>query len=553
MLKSPEKLIAYFSKNDFDSTLKPGDQLIIRAIPQEIRNMGNPFEFDYRQMMLAKGIRYSVYLSGTNYAKTGKTIWRLNHKTEQIREHLISIIKQAIPEKKARSVISALTLGYRQELDPETIDYFTSTGAMHVLAVSGLHVGLIYYILGFLFGWLKQKKYGFLIYPVTIILLLWVYAALTGFSASVQRATVMFTFVIIGEILRRPVSIYNSLAASAFLLVLIKPSIIFEVGFQLSYSAVLGIVIIQPRLAAIFSIQNKFLKFIWDLFTVSLAAQLSTFPLGVYYFNQFPNFFWLSNFIVIPAATLLIWLAFIFFILSPLPLLANLAGKLLGATATLMIGLLKSISELPYALIEGIHISTIQLILIYGIIGSVLVYALTKYRNAFIIFLLLIIALQSTQIHTKYSTRNIRRIYIYNSENTLIHLINGRKNYVINYAAEPLSARETQLVQKVEENLYLDSPIFVNTLDNSEFESDDLIFSQGRIQFLHCSIFHPLAKKKQGWEPDLKTLVLNLRGTNSNQSETKTIFTGSSYLFEKQSHSELFSTGKSGAFAMDLR
>ena len=247
------------------------------------------------------------------YLKTGHQITHIRNLSEKVRDRLIAILNEALPNKEERSVVSALTLGYRTELAQDTLDYFASTGAMHVLSVSGLHVALIYMILGFLLAFLKRGKIGPIIFSVVMILFLWIYAFISGFSPPVQRATVMFTFVIIGNGIRRPVNIYNSLTASALFLILLNPNVLFDVGFQLSYLAILGIVLIQPVLYNILELTNPILKWTWSLFTVSVAAQLMTFPLGLFYFNQFPNLFWLSNFIVVPVTTFIMWFGIAFF------------------------------------------------------------------------------------------------------------------------------------------------------------------------------------------------------------------------------------------------
>ena len=302
-LAAPEKVVAYFSKVGFDSTITTGDQLIILAKSQEIRNAGNPFEFDYTSFMHRRQIWFSVYLNEGTYLKTGRQVIHLSNLAEKVRDRLVAMLAEVLPNKEERSVVLALTLGYRTEIDQDTLDYFASTGAMHVLSVSGLHVALIFMILGFLLSFLKRGKFGPIIFSAVMIIFLWIYAFISGFSPSVQRATVMFTFVIIGNSIRRPVNIYNSLTASALFLILLNPNVLFDVGFQLSYLAIFGIVLIQPVLFNIFELTNPILKWIWSLFTVSVAAQISTFPLGIFYFNQFSNVFWLSNFVVIPITT----------------------------------------------------------------------------------------------------------------------------------------------------------------------------------------------------------------------------------------------------------
>ena len=178
---------------------------------------------------------------------------------------------------------------------------------MHVLAVSGLHVGIIFFILNFLLTPLNRNKRLLKIKLFLLVGALWFYAFLTGLSPSVMRSCTMFSFIVVGENLNKRTNIYNTLAASAFLLMLINPLIIFGAGFQLSYIAVISIVFFQPRLAALVAVKNRILKYVWDLFTVSVAVQIGTAPISIFYFHQFPVYFWLSNFIVIPGAALILY------------------------------------------------------------------------------------------------------------------------------------------------------------------------------------------------------------------------------------------------------
>ncbi|MFY9153328.1 MAG: ComEC/Rec2 family competence protein [Prolixibacteraceae bacterium] len=553
ILAKPEKVIAYFSKTEFDSTINIGDQLVITTRPQEIKNRNNPFEFDYEKLMHKKGIWYSIYLTKDNYTKTKYHVNRPNYIPERIREKLIAILTSAIPEKTERSVISALTLGYRTELVPETIDYFTSTGSMHVLAVSGLHVGLIYLILGYLFRWLKYSKSGKIAFPAVILVLLWTYAAITGFSASVQRATIMFSFIIIGETIQRPVNIYNSLSASALVLMLLGPDVIFEVGFQLSYMAVFGIVLIQSRLTNLIQIRNKILNFFWNLFTVSVAAQMATFPLAIFYFNQFPNYFWISNFIVIPAATLLIWLAFAFFILSPVPVLSQILAQVLSSTTSLMLDIMKWISELPHAVIRGIITTSAQTFLIYGILISLLIFLLTKKKWWFSTGFILVIVLQSTFIYEKFKLVNQHHVYVYNSENRIIHCINGRKNYIILNDRDSISTAENQMIQAVLDHRKLDQPTILRHNKESRFNSGDLIISGNYIQFLDCSMTFSGMTPSKSNQSDLLTFKVQNPISNKKELISTTITGQSPYLTEKQKKFIDHATGASGAFSLHLR
>jgi competence protein ComEC len=481
-----EKVIAYFDKKNFDSTLTTGDRLIVIARLQPINNQGNPYEFNYQSMVHRRGIWYSVYLSRSCYLRIGKPVVDLSNWAEKFRDHLVEKLADVLHDKEERSVVSALTLGYRTELDQETLDYFASTGAMHVLSVSGLHVALLYMILGFLLGFLKRNKAGRTLFPIIMIFFLWFYAFISGFSPPVQRATVMFTFVIVGNELRRPVNIYNSLTASALLLILLDPNVVFDVGFQLSYLAIFGIVLIQPALFNLFELKNKILKWLWALFTVSIAAQLVTFPLGVYYFNQFPNFFWLSNFVVVPVTTVIMWATIVFFIVSPIQVLAGWTGLIIQKLTWVMLTSLKMLDAHPWAVTRGLVFSAAQLVFVFGIIFSLVIFFSEKRKTWLFAALIFSVLFWSETLFEKYKLLNKSYLLVYNSKSTIIHLINGRSNYVL--VNDSLKESEQKMIQKVVDHCRLNYPVVINRTKTRNAGFSDLHIDSKSIDFLNLRL-----------------------------------------------------------------
>lgn len=541
-LPKPEKVIAYFSKENFDATLNAGDQLILFTKPQAVKNMGNPFELDYRTMMHNKGIDFSIYLTAGSYRKTGLKRNRLSYWAEHVRDKLLVILTATKIKKEERAVVSALTLGYRAELDPETLDYFVNTGTIHVLSVSGLHVALIFFILSFIFSGINKGKFGTIIYPTLMILCLWIYAFITGFSPSVQRSTVMFTFVIIGSVLRRPVNIYNSLSASALVLILLDPNVLFDIGFQLSYLAVFGIVLLQPPLENLIQLKNKILKWVWFMLTVSLAAQFITFPLSILYFNQFPNLFWLSNYFVIPGTTLLIWLTFGFFLLSPISYISNLLAQIIQFVTNLMLVILKWMSELPHAVSEGIVFSPIQTWIIYGMIAAFAIYGFSKNKTWMFGGLTLLIFFQSSILWTKTGLFNQKAVYVYNSKSSLIQCINGRDTYVIKNGKYAITEQEINMIQNVCNHLELEKPQFVELMTINDFDTTDLKISDQSIRFLNCRInfTDQLKFKVQG--SDLLRFKTHNPALTQKEIISTTFPLNNSFLDEKQAFSINFST-----------
>lgn len=544
-----EKVIAYFSKDDFDSTITTGDQLVILTKPQRIRNSGNPFEIDYQSIMHQRNIWNSVYLTEGTYLKTGRHSNRLIYKAEQFRDKLIPMLTTVLPEREERSVVSALTLGYRSEIDQNTLDYFASTGAMHVLSVSGLHVALIYFILGFLLSFLKRGKTGTLIFYVVMILFLWIYAFITGFSPAVQRATVMFTFVIIGNSIRRPVNIYNSLTASALFLVLLNPDVIFDIGFQLSYLAVFGIVLIQPTLYNLLEITNPLLKWTWSLFTVSVAAQVITFPLGLFYFNQFPNLFWLSSFVVIPITTLIIWLTLAFFIFSPIHGLAMFIGMLIQKITWVMLVMLKTMDASPMAVSKGIVLNFVQVCLLFGCISGAIFFAYSKKKVWVFTTLSLFSLFQIVELQEKRKVLNQNIIIVYNTKDLMIHLISDRTNYLITKDYKNLSESEKITFKRVGYHLKLDETKVISLDSSNSVNQPDLIIQNNRLQFANSTINLSSSNNYSGYFDQIELIIYPERPNA--KPFAKTICIGNTGFGQKQG-AEIFKIKQKGAFYVHL-
>lgn len=472
-----QKVIAYFEKTNKFKNLEPGDYIIGTSYFKKITNIKDPYGFNYREFLENKGTYYSTYLSSQ---KTYTRKKEARYSLLKMRKHLINQLKQNINNNTVFQIVSALTLGYRNELKPEIRNYFISGGVMHVLAVSGLHVGMILLFLNFILSSLKKIRFGKYINSILLIAGIWGYAYLTGFSPSVQRASFMFTFIIIGENIRRPLSVYNSIAASAFFILIFHPGFLFNVGFQLSYMAVISIIFFYPLFRKLLSSKNKLIKWGEDLLCISIAAQIGTLPISIYYFHQFPIYFWISNFIVIPAAYIILGATFLFFIFSSITVIASYYTIIITFITKATVYILIQIEKLPFALIEGLYISTIQLILLLSLFLFIMLYIKKRHPSFFIICLLLICLIETDEFIQKSKIINQKKVLVYSPERHIVQLINGRKNYII-----------TDLETKPDKNIYkngnaalkLDPPIILNINTNKDFYTYDLQKRGKYIQF----------------------------------------------------------------------
>lgn len=328
--------------------LTPGQMILVFESPEVIPGPRNPSEFDYRDFLKRKGIFYRQFL-GNNFKIICTDNSQGGHWIVRFRNAIGNMLAKKIPHESSLQIANALLLGQKQSLDPLLQEAYVQAGVIHILAVSGLHVGIIYAIFLFLIKPLSLSKRQKNAYFLAVVGIIWLYAFLTGLSPSVVRSATMFSLVALGQMRDRKPSIYNVLAFSAILMITSNPTVMYEVGFQLSYIAVLGIVTIQPLIVRWWLPSNRILEYFWQLTAVSLAAQLATFPLSVYYFHVFPTYFLLANLLVLPLAFLIMQVGVPLMMLGWVPYL----GAGLGWGLSWLIQLQNKIAEWIYVLPGG--------------------------------------------------------------------------------------------------------------------------------------------------------------------------------------------------------
>ena len=364
-LESNLKTIAYLPKLKEVSQAKPGDILFFNGLPELMENEGNPFEFDYCGYLHHQNIGYRIFLKENQFGfLQGCSLMNLQRRALIFRQKLIETLYRSGIGREEVHLIASISFGARDDVDRETIQSFTNTGVIHVLAVSGMNVGLIYVILDSLLRFLKSWRLGSHLHLSIVLAGIWAYALITGMSPSILRAATMFSFVLIGTALRRNSNIFNSLTVSAFLLIAYDPSMMRDAGFQLSYAAVLAIVLIQPTVFGLIRIKNSIFNKIWELLSVTIAAQFGTLPFTLYYFHQFPVYFWLANLVVIPLVTLILYLSFVVLFFS---LLSGFVTKVLAFVLDLSVRLVlffvNFTAQLPQSVVRGLYPTIFQLCL----------------------------------------------------------------------------------------------------------------------------------------------------------------------------------------------
>lgn len=346
--------------------LVPGAVIHIKGAPRLIAPPANPSMFDYSEYMARKGIYFSHFIGKkfTLVSRPEKASWP--SVIIAWRQYLKEKIETHIKDYQAQQIASALLLGQKQDLDKGLREAYATAGAMHILAVSGLHVGIVYGFFFLLFRPTKMKGLKRATYLLGIVGVIWFYAILTGLSPSVLRSATMFTFICLAQMNSRNPSIFNPLALSALLLLVYDPFLIYAVGFQLSYVALLGILLFQPLIRKIWHPKTKGLRYLWDITSVGLAAQLTTFPLAVHYFHVFPTYFIFTNLLAIPAAFVIMSIGVPFLLFAAIPSMAQVLGWLLNYTIQFLNLGVFGLQKLPFARMDGLYMQLTEMILYWA-------------------------------------------------------------------------------------------------------------------------------------------------------------------------------------------
>jgi competence protein ComEC len=383
-------VLLYVSKKKDSVRFNFGDILLIRGTPVLISSPANPFEFDYKRYLSYKSIYHQQFLQQEDVHLISQTDTKgFLYYAAQARQKASSIVRKHVSGQQEQAIALALILGVNEGLDSDLQSAYSASGAMHVLSVSGLHVSILYLTILFLFKPIQSQKWSPWIMTCISIMLLWFYAFITGLSPSVLRAVTMFSFIALAKPFGKRTNMYNTLAASAFLILLFDPYLVMSVGLQLSYLAVIGIVYLQKPIYQLWETKNKIADWIWQITCVSIAAQIATFALGLFYFHQFPVYFLLSNIAVIPGSFIVLILGVFLLIVNWLSPIASITGHLLNFSIQLLNKSVFLVEDLPFSLINGVYLSPVQCaLLILLIIAFTLL--LEKKKFIYIIYASLI-------------------------------------------------------------------------------------------------------------------------------------------------------------------
>ncbi len=483
--KASGKVMLYFEKDSVVRSIRYGDQLIISTTLSSINPPMNPGEFNYKRYLSYR----RIYDQGFVKANGWKILSR-NHGNRlkafgiHLRETLMDILQKQNIKGKEYAVATAILLGYDGFLEPEQVKEFSGSGAMHILCVSGLHVGIIYFVLNSLLMFMDKNRKTKTLKVILLVLLIWLYALVTGLSPSVMRASLMFSFVAFGGLLSRKTNIYNTLTASAFLLLVINPYFIADVGFQLSYLAVFGIVWLYKPLENLFVLQNRLLRYVWQISMVSVAATIMTFPISLYYFHQFPNLFLVTNLIAIPASMLIIYTGIVVLGASFFPSVSMLFAKLLTGIVWALNFSVNIIEKQSFAVSRGVYVNFIELLLLFCLILCCAMFFFIKRKTYFYFGIIVLTMFLSSVTIRKYNNLKAGKMIVYCvNKATMIDFIHG-KNGIL-FIDSTMKSDDNRMSYHIQNNRIISGVKFKEGLFTlaQNMKNDYLFKSNNFIQF----------------------------------------------------------------------
>ena len=437
------KIIVNIQKDSLRNPLIIGNIIKVKATIQRTPSNKNPNQFDYSKYLSDKQIYAQLYCekSEISVSKTiKKDIW---YYCGRLHSTILKNLESAHFNKDEMNVALALILGQQQEISSDIIKDYQYSGATHVLSVSGLHVGFIMLFIAFVLKPIPNTRKGSAIKLISILISLAGFAIISGLSPSVLRSVVMFSFVAIGNHLRRSGNIYHTLLVSILLILLFEPYFLFDVGFQLSYLALLFIVWLQPELKKLWTPKNKISIYIWDALTVSFAAQIGTLPLCLYYFHQFPGLFFVTNIVILPILSFIMIAGIIVMIIaifiSPPIFLVEIFEK----SIYLLNQTIHYVASFESFVFQNISFNSYYLFSLYFLIISCIIWSKNRTFTHFTAFALSIVLLQLSLIYTKKEIAGQHELIVYNVKKSTLITTRAGKNITF-YAADTILKPNTR-------------------------------------------------------------------------------------------------------------
>ncbi len=422
--KARGKLLVKLVKHTGITGLKPDNVYTCKTVLNAIAKPKNPSAFNYKKYLARQYIYHEITSHSKQLLKIKHVHYNICNMALKVREHISSKLKNYHFSNTQSSIIHALFLGEKQSINPSIYKQYSNAGIVHILSISGLHMGAIVLLLNVVLGKLLHFKNKPYFKTIFIILFLWSFAFIAGLSASIMRAATMFSIIAIGTNLQRPTHSINTVATSIFILLLIKPLLIYDIGFQLSYCAVLAIIIINPLLQALWQPKNGIVTYYWQVFTVSFAAQLGVLPLCLYYFNKISLLFVISNLVIVPFLLGLLALGFLVIILALLQCLPEILVLLFKYSIDLLNGMVAHIASWDAFIIDNVPFNLFNLISWYVVIISCVLLYIKFHVNNVKAILIAVVLLQTYAVYNKAVKPSKKFIVFHKNKSTVIGCVN---------------------------------------------------------------------------------------------------------------------------------
>lgn len=426
-------ILTYFKKDSLPPNVVYGSQLAFTKSIQNTQSTGNPGAFNFKQYLLFQGITSQVYLQPGDYTiLPGNDGSGFQKFLQNIQTNVIACLQKNIPGKQEQGVAEALLIGFRGDLDKSLVQSYSNTGVVHIIAISGMHLGMIYGVLLWCFSPFKYRRWYKIIMPVTVIVVLWLFTFVAGAVPSISRSAIMFTFIVCGEFLNRKTNIYNTLAASAFCLLVYNPFYLWDVGFQLSYTAVISIVVFMKPIYKQLYITNKILDGVWKLVATNLAAQVFTLPLVLYYFHQFPLLFLVTNLFVIPLSTIILFGEIVLVLLAKIAAVAAFVGKIANWCLWVMNEFIKHMEQMPDVFWVNAKVDLLQAIVGYAVVVLLTSWLFFKHTKPLMWAMCLLLFLAAYTAVDIVEKRRQHQLLVYNiPKHTAIEFLQGNDSKLV--------------------------------------------------------------------------------------------------------------------------
>jgi competence protein ComEC len=550
-VKTSGKVLLNITRDSLVKPLNVDELLYVKPSFQELKAPLNPHQFNYKNYLVKQGIQQQLFLVNEQFKRIGSQGFSLQGISAKFRNLVQESLKKHDFKPDELAVVNALLLGQRQDISKQLIADYSSAGAIHILAVSGLHVGIILLILNWLFKPLERLNKGRFIKTVLVVLFLWMFAFVAGLSASVVRAVTMFTFLAIGLSFRRKNIIEFSLITSMFFLLIVKPMFLFDVGFQLSYLAVFGIIWVQPILYKFWNPKLKIVDKFWQLLTVSFAAQAGILPLSLYYFHQFPGLFWMSNLIIIPFLGAILIGGIVIIFLSLIGFLPQFLATIFGFVIAQMNNFVRWISLQEQFLFKDISLSFLMMIASYISIIFLVRFLMDSSLKKMIYFLISIVIFQSVFVFETYQNKSKTGFIVFHKSRSSVLGIRTGKDFLVYHNLDSLDIKKFNLITsyKIGENVHQHFKTQETAIFKFKNEHILLIDSLGVYQL--NKLINPIIVLQYSPKINLERLIITMQPKQiiADGSNFKSYVSRWKIVCEKEKI-PFYYTGKNGAYMM---